>query len=221
MEENGSQFKVLTVFVLIGFVMTLGLIFLTVMFPDSSGQYHEIMNPNTIVTELNTDSEQVKISLYSIIIDNIFIVGYFSVFYGAYLLTKSQDPIIPKFGFAMGMSTAIFDFLENAVLVGLINGVPAGYTPDSLMFGIQWLFMSFKDISSIVATLVFGVLLLISLNSPENLRVRKLVLALFLLLYTVLGSLGLMDPLFLQLRNLSFVLDMAVASGVFYSISKS
>ena len=221
METDGSKFKVLTVFVLIGFVMTLGLVVLTILFPDSSGQYHEIINPADIKTELVTNSEQANISLYSIIIDNFFILGYFSLFYGAYLLTKHLDPVLPRVGFIMGISTAVFDILENAVLLGLLNGVPAGYEPVDLMFGIQWLFMSIKDISSVIATLIFAVLLLLSLNKTEMNRVAILVLAIFLLMYTVLGSLGLMNPLFLQLRNLSFVLDMAVASVVFYSISRS
>ena len=221
MEEEGAKFRVLTVFILIGFLMTLGLVFLTVAFPDSSGQYHEIINPADIKTELATNSEQVNISLYSIVIDNFFILGYFALFYGAYLLTKHLDPVLPRVGFIMGISTAVFDILENSVLLGLINGVPAGYEPVDLMFGIQWLFMSIKDISSVIATLIFAVLLILSLNKTEKNKTLILVLAVFLLFYTILGSLGLMDPLFLQLRNLSFVLDMAVASVVFYSISRS
>ncbi|OLS24604.1 MAG: hypothetical protein HeimC3_18760 [Candidatus Heimdallarchaeota archaeon LC_3] len=221
LEEDGAKFRVLTVFVLIGFIMTLGLVFLTVMFPESSGQYHEFINPENIKTELITDSEQARISLYSIIIDNFFILGYFALFYGAYLLTKHLDPVLPRVGFIMGISTAVFDILENAVLLGLLNGVPVGYEPVNLMFGIQWLFMSIKDISSVIATLIFAVLLIISLNKTDKNKGAILLLAVFLLLYTILGSIGLMDPLFLQLRNISFVLDMAVASAVFYAISRS
>ena len=115
----------------------------------------------------------------------------------------------------------MFDILENAVLLGLLNGVPVGYEPVDLMFGIQWLFMSIKDISSVIATLIFAVLLIISLNKTDRNKGAILLLAVFLLLYTILGSIGLMDPLFLQLRNISFVLDMAVASAVFYAISRS
>jgi hypothetical protein len=220
MELQGSKFKVLTVFVVIGFLVTIGLVFLTVMFPDSLGQIHEIDDPVSIANELLANPEQRNISLYSIILDNFFILGYFSLFYGVYLLTKDLDPVIPKSAFILGIFTAVFDILENSLLLGILNGVPVGFTPEELLFGIFWFFMSVKDIFAVLTTFTFAILLLIGLNDQKSIRIHKLVLAGFLLLFTFLGSLGLMSPLFLQLRNVSFVVDLAVASVVFYSISR-
>ncbi|MHA1989572.1 MAG: hypothetical protein ACW98A_01315 [Candidatus Hodarchaeales archaeon] len=221
MEVDGSKFKTITVFVLIGFIMTIGMAFLTIVFPDSTGQLHVIDNPANIISDIRTNAEHRNISLFSIILDNFFILGYFALFYGAYLLTKNLDPIIPKASFAIGVFTAIFDILENALLIGIFNGIPVNYTPDNLIFGILWFFVSVKDIFSVLATFSFAIMFLLTLNTPKNLRIQKMVLAGFLLLYAVLGALGLMSALFLELRNLSFVIDMAVASAVFYSISRN
>lgn len=218
MEEVGSKFKVLTVFVIIGFLMTIGLIVLTIMFPDSLGQIHEIESPISIANKIG-DPEQRNISLYSVIIDNFFILGYFALFYGAYLLTKDLDAIIPKTAFIFGIFTAVFDILENSLLLGILNSIPVGYTPEDLIFSIFWFFMSVKDIFAVLATFIFAILLLIGLNDQKSIRIHKIILAGFLLLFTFLGSLGLMSPFFLQLRNISFVIDLAVASGIFYSIS--
>jgi hypothetical protein len=220
MEVETAKFKFLTWFVFIGFLMTIGMVFLTVMFPNYTGQLHVIENPTTIINNIKTDTDYQNIALISIILDNFFIFGYFTLFYGAYLLTKNLDPFIPKASLVIGILTAIFDVLENALLIGIFNGIPVNYTPDNLIYGILWFFVSVKDIFSVLAAFSFAVMFLLTLNDPKYLRMEKLVLAVFLLLFTTLGALGLMSSLFLQLRNLTFVIDLAVATAIFYSISR-
>jgi hypothetical protein len=212
-----SKFKLISVFVFIGFLITVGLLLLTLANPATS-QYHIIENPATIKATLTADPMLVASNLAGIALDNFFIVGYFAIFYGLYLLTKPVDINVARAAFLFGSMTVLFDLLENSVLISIFNGVPAGYEPDNLIFGLLWVCTSIKDSSSYISAIIFFVLLLQGRNHYRPLKTTKIVLALFLLLYFALGSLGIISSIFLLLRNLSFVVDMAVSTVLFYKI---
>jgi len=218
--SHSNKFGMLTVFVFVGFLMSMGMVTLTILNTDV-GQYHKVESPATIVAELSGDSNLLMMDLVGVALDNLFIIGYFSIFYGIYLLTRRTDKILSTTAFSLGISTAIFDIIENSFLITLFTGVPVNFTPESLVFSLQWLATSIKDISSYISGALFVLLLLVGMNTPPELRMRKITLALFLVLYVVLGSLGIVGSIFLTLRNLLFVIDMFVALVIFYSLKNA
>jgi hypothetical protein len=154
----------------------------------------------------------IQFSLAGLVFDCFFIVGYLSIFYALYVLTKDRDLVLPKLAFALGLTTGVTDLIENAMHVALLTGVPNGWVPDSLVFSNAWTVTFVKDLTSYMAAMIFIVLLLMSLSSPPVLRTSKIILAILLALYAVLGCIAVVIPTFLTFRNLSFMIDMLLGA---------
>lgn len=210
-----SQMRLATIFVSLGFLITLGLIGITLLDNDA-GQFHDPMNPQMIVAD-NSSENRTTLNLLSIALDNFFILGYTAIFYVMYLFTKHVN-FWAKTGLALGLSTAVFDVLENAILV-MLNRIGTNFTPDPLIWVVLWFFTFVKDISSYMSGFVFAVLLIATLNHTPELRMTKIIIGFMLILYIIIGSLGLINPLFLTIRNLAFVANLFIASILFYRIS--
>jgi len=96
MSDNSVRLRIASVFVFIGFLMTLGLTAVTLLSPDGS-QLHEAMDPQTIIDELaSATAADIDIRLSGIVFDTFFMVGYMAVFYGLYVLTKDKESFFPK-----------------------------------------------------------------------------------------------------------------------------
>ncbi|MHA2042004.1 MAG: hypothetical protein ACW975_09090, partial [Candidatus Thorarchaeota archaeon] len=65
------------------------------------------------------------------------------------------------------------------------------------------------------------VLLLLTLSDPPNLRSSKLLLAILVGLYVVIGSIAIVESAFLLVRNLSFMMDMLLGALILYRISNA
>ncbi len=109
--------------------------------------------------------------------------------------------------------------VENAIHVALLNGIPAGWTPDGMYFATLWSFTFVKDLTSYMAGMIFIVMLIVTINDMPRIKTYKILLAILLCLYVGLGSIAIVDSSFLVLRNLSFVIDMGVGSIVLYRMS--
>ena len=218
--EDGFRLRTVSIFVFLGFIMTVGMIVTTIINP-AGGQLHEVHHIQDIIDELtNATQYDLTIRLSSLVLDNFFIIGYIAVFYGLFLLTIKQDAFFPRIGFALGFTTGICDLIENAIQGALFTGVPNGWMPDSNVFSVLWSFTFIKDISSYMAGFIFVVLLITNLHNPAKLKLHKILFAIFLGLYVSLGSLAIIEPSFLLLRSLSFVVDMFMASVLFYNADK-
>jgi len=192
----------------------------TLLNPDG-GQYHAAMSIQEIINQIATSSSFViKFQLAGIVFDSFFIIGYIGIFYGLYLLTKEKDDLFPKLGLAIGASTGILDLIENAIHVALLTGIPNGWTPDSLLFANLWTITFTKDLSSYMAGMIFIILLLVTLNDPPKLKVFKIVLLILVALYVGTGAIAVVEPSFLMIRNLSFMIDMGVGALLLHRISK-
>jgi len=219
-ETFSEKMRVVSVFVFIGFLMTIGMAVGTVLTPEAV-QFHDVVDPQLIIDALNTDTaSQLQSRLFGIVLDNFFIIGYLAIFYGLYLLVKDKDEMFSKIAFIAGSMTALFDMIENAIHVALINGVPVGWNPDPLIFVELWTATFIKDITSYMAGMIFVVLLLLSASSAFDLRMSKVILAILVGLYVALGSIALVIPEVLTIRNLSFMFDMGIGSYLLHSISK-
>ncbi|MHA2601661.1 MAG: hypothetical protein AM324_005965 [Candidatus Thorarchaeota archaeon SMTZ1-83] len=220
MTENTSvSLRISAVFVLIGFLMTLGLVAVTLLSGDGA-QLHEAVDPQTIINELNAASPaDLSIRLAGLVFDMFFIVGYVAIFYGLYVLTKSSAPFFPKLAFVVGLATGFCDLIENAIQLALFTGIPAGWTPDGIYFASLWTFTFVKDMTSYTAGMIFIVLLTLSLGTHAELRLGKSLLIVLLGLYVVLGSLAIIDSSFLLYRSLSFMFDMLLGGILFHRMS--
>ena len=211
----GPKLKVASVFIFLGFLMTLGMTATTLLNPGG-GDLYEVRPIGDVIADLVSASAQdINIKLASLVFDNFFMIGYLCIFYGLYLVTRDGEKLIAKVAFLLGSLTFLADMIENAYQVVLLTGVPNGWVPADSVFSSLWVVMYVKDISSYMAGFTFIVLLLLSLSDPPEFRTSKLVFVILLGLYVGLGVIAIIEPSFLLFRNLSFMIDLLIASLLF------
>jgi hypothetical protein len=221
MTENiGPKLKVASVFVFLGFLMTLGLTATTLLNPGGGNLYEVRSIANVIADLVAATPMDINIKLASLVFDNFFMIGYLSIFYGFYLLTKGKEDLFAKVAFALGSLTFISDLVENAFQIALLTGVPNGWVPGDNVFSTFWVVMFVKDISSYMAGFTFIVLLLLSISNPPEFRMSKMIFVILLGLYVSLGVVAIIEPPLLVFRNLSFMIDLLIASLVFRQLSQ-
>ncbi len=219
MDDIASRLKVVSVFIFLGFLMTLGMTAMTLLNPGG-GNLYEVRAIGSVIADLLAASAQdINIVLVSLVFDNFFIIGYLCIFYGLFLITKERDRVISMIGFALGLTTGFTDLIENAFQVALLTGVPNGWVPADSVFSSLWVVMYVKDISSYMAGFTFIVLLLLSLSDPPEFKSSKLIFAILLGLYVSFGVVAIIEPSFLVFRNLSFMIDLLIASLLFRQMS--
>ncbi len=219
-EELAEKYRIVSIFVFLGFLMTIGMAICTVSNPEG-GQFHEVIDIQIIIDTLaSSEQSELQARLLGIVLDNFFIIGYIAIFYGIYSLVETKDSLFAKLALAFGLTTGFCDMIENAIHVALINGIPSGWIPDPVIFVNLWTVTFVKDITSYMAGLIFVILLLLSLNETPSLRFSKLILALLVGLYVLLGSIAIVLPEVLTIRNLSFMIDMGIGSFLMFSISR-
>ncbi len=218
-DDIGSRLKVVSAFIFLGFLMTLGMTATTLLNPGGGNLYEVRPIANVIADLAAASAQDINIKLASLVFDNFFMIGYLAIFYGLFLLTKDKEDIIAKVAFLLGSLTFISDLVENAFQIALLTGVPNGWVPADNIFSSLWVVMYVKDISSYMAGFTFIVLLLLSLSSPSEFRTAKLVFVILLGLYVILGVIAIIVPSFLLYRNLSFMIDLLVASLLFRQLA--
>lgn len=218
-ETIGPKLKVASVFIFLGFLMTLGLTATTLLNPGG-GDLYEVRPIASVIADLVAASAQdINIKLASLVFDNFFMIGYLAIFYGLFLLTKGKEDLIAKVAFALGSLTFISDLVENAFQIALLTGVPNGWVPADSVFSSLWLAMYVKDISSYMAGFTFIVLLVLSFSEPPEFKSSKIIFVVLLGLYVSFGVVAIIEPSFLILRNLSFMIDLLIASLLFRQMS--
>jgi len=215
----GPRLKVVSVFIFLGFLMTLGMTATTLLNPGGGDLYEVRPIANVIADLVSATAQDINIKLASLVFDNFFMIGYLAIFYGLFLLTRREEKLIAKVGFLLGSLTFISDLVENAFQVALLTGVPNGWIPADNVFSSLWVVMYVKDISSYMAGFTFIVLLLLSLSNPPEVRIAKVVFVILLGLYVSLGVISIIVPSFLLFRNLSFMIDLLVASLLFRQLA--
>ena len=215
MDDIASRLKVVSVFIFLGFLMTLGMTVMTLLNPGGGNLYEVRAIGNVIADLIAASATDINIVLVGLVFDNFFIIGYLCIFYGLFLITKDRDRVISMMGFALGLTTGFTDLIENALQVALLTGVPNGWVPADSVFSSLWIVMYVKDISSYMAGFVFIVMLLLTLNDRQEIRVSKMVFVILLGLYVSLGVIAIIEPSFLVFRNLSFMIDMLIGSLLF------
>ena len=219
MTDNlGSRLKVVSAFIFLGFIMTLGMV-ATIFLNPSGGNLYEVRPIASVIADLVAASAQdINIKLLSLVFDNFFMIGYLSIFYGLFLMTREKEDLIAKVAFALGSLTFISDLIENSFQIALLTGIPNGWVPADNVFSSLWVIMYIKDISSYMAGFTFIVLLLLSLSNPPETRLSKMVFVILLGFYVCLGLAAIIEPPFLVFRNLSFMVDLLIAAILFHQL---
>ncbi|MHA1963694.1 MAG: hypothetical protein ACXACG_04690 [Candidatus Thorarchaeota archaeon] len=217
----GPRLKVASVFIFLGFLMTLGMTATMVLNPGGGNLYEVRPIANVIADIVAASAQDINIKLASLVFDNFFMIGYLAIFYGLFLLTRDKEKVIAKVAFMLGSLTFISDLVENAFQVALLTGVPNGWLPADNVFSSLWVVMYVKDISSYMAGFTFIVLLLLSLSDTPEIRSSKVVFVILLGLYVSLGVFAIIEPSFLVFRNLSFMIDLLIASLLFRRLAAS
>ena len=215
----GPKLKVVSIFIFLGFLMTLGMTATTILNPGGGNLYEVRPIANVIADLVGASAQDVNIKLANLVFDNFFMIGYLSIFYGLFLLTKDKEDLIAKVALTLGGLTLISDLVENAYHIALLTGVPNGWVPADSVFSSMWLVMYVKDISSYMAGFTFIILLLLSLGDPPEFKSSKLIFVILLGLYVGLGVVAIIEPSFLIFRNLSFMIDLLIASLLFRQLS--
>jgi len=218
-ETIGPKLKVASVFIFLGFLMTLGMTATTLLSPGG-GDLYQLRPIADVISDLTgATAQDINIKLASLVFDNFFMIGYLAIFYGLFLLTRGEEELIAKVAFALGSLTFISDLVENAYQITLLTGVPNGWVPADSVFSSMWLVMYVKDISSYMAGFTFIVLLLLSLSNLPEFKSSKLIFVILLGLYVGLGVVAIIEPSFLIFRNLTFMIDLLIASLLFRQMS--
>ncbi len=211
----GSRLKVVSFFIFFGFLMTLGMTATTLLNPGGGNLYELRPIANVIADLVAASAQDINIKLAGLVFDNFFMIGYLAIFYGLLILTREKEELIAKVAFALGSLTFISDIVENAFQVALLTGVPNGWVPVDSVFSSMWLVMFVKDISSYMAGYTFIILLVLSLSDPPEFKAFKLIFVVLLGLYVIFGVIAIIEPSFLIFRNLSFMIDLLLASLLF------
>ena len=215
----GPRLKIASVFIFLGFLMTLGMV-TTIFLNPGGGNLYEVRPITNVIADLvGASAQDINIKLASLVFDNFFMIGYLAIFFGLFLLTREKEELIAKVAFLLGSLTFISDLVENAYQIALLTGVPNGWVPADNVFSSLWVVMYVKDISSYMAGFTFIVLLLLSLSNPPEFRTSKVVFVFLLGLYVGLGVVAIIEPSFLVFRNLSFMIDLLVASLLFHQMA--
>ena len=215
----GPRLKIASVFIFLGFLMTLGMV-ATIFLNPGGGNLYEVRPITNVIADLvGASAQDINIKLASLVFDNFFMIGYLAIFFGLFLLTREKEELIAKVAFLLGSLTFISDLVENAYQIALLTGVPNGWVPADNVFSSLWVVMYVKDISSYMAGFTFIVLLLLSLSNPPEFRTSKVVFVFLLGLYVGLGVVAIIEPSFLVFRNLSFMIELLVASLLFHQMA--
>lgn len=146
--------------------------------------------------------------------DTLFILSYLTVFVGLYATVVDRARTLAVVGLGAGALTALFDTIENAYFVtyayGSLNGVPLT-DPD---LTTVYLVANLKWVAAFVTLYVFG------LAWPRQDRLGWSISAL-MLLFVLIGVLGIALPGLFLLRALFFVVGFPLFAWHFWRQARS
>lgn len=141
--------------------------------------------------------------------DTAFVLGYTLVFAGLYTVTGARAPVFAALGLGAGVLTALFDTAENALFVvyALHERTGAGVTAPALT--LVYTLTTLKWAAAFAALLAFG------LVYPRTALVERVIAAL-LLLFPLVGVIGVALPDLIALRGLFFLVGMPLFAWNFW-----
>jgi len=91
----GPKLKVASVFIFLGFLMTLGLTVTTLLNPGGGDLYEVRPIANVIADLAAATAQDINIKLASLVFDNFFMIGYLAIFFGLYVPVSYTHLTLP------------------------------------------------------------------------------------------------------------------------------
>ena len=165
--------------------------------------------PGPVQTFVRASNEYPEQTLAFFAADSLFVLSYLMVFVGLFELTKVRGRALALIGLGAGILTALFDASENAhfITYALLaqNGVPLT-DPAILTLGVLG---NLKWMSSFATLYAFGLIW------PTAGWFNRVLIGL-MLLFPLVGVLGVAFPGLVEMRGLFFLLGMPLFALAFW-----
>lgn len=145
--------------------------------------------------------------------DTLFVICYLIVFAGLYARTQEESRPFALIGLLAGIFTALMDSIENGYFITYALAGRAGIAPPAPDFMLPYLLGHLKWAGA------FATLFPFALAFPRRTTLEKLLLIL-MLLFSLVGVLGIANPSLVSLRGLFFLGGMPLFAVYFWLQSR-
>lgn len=145
--------------------------------------------------------------------DTLFVTSYLLVFAGLYALTRENAHPFALIGLLAGIFTGLMDTAENGYFITYALAGRAGIDPPAPDFMLPYLLGHLKWAGAFVTLFAFG------LAFPRGTLLEKIILGL-MLLFPVVGVLGIVNPSLIVVRGLFFLIGMPLFAVYFWQQSR-
>lgn len=145
--------------------------------------------------------------------DTLFVLSYLIVFAGLYARTKGTARPFALIGLLAGIFTALMDSVENGYFITYALAGRAGVPAPAPDFMLPYLLGHLKWAGAFVTLFAFAV------GFPRETLLEKALLAL-MLLFSLVGVLGIANPALVALRGLFFLGGMPLFAVYFWQQSR-
>ncbi len=146
--------------------------------------------------------------------DTVFVLGYTLVFAGLYSVTAPRAPVFAALGLGAGVLTALLDTLENALFIVYALHERAGVGVTDPALTLIYALTTLKWAAAFATLLAFG------LVYPRAALVERVIAGL-MLLFPLVGALGVALPDLIALRGLFFLVGMPLFAWDFWRRARS
>jgi len=141
--------------------------------------------------------------------DTAFVLGYTLVFAGLYTVTAPRAPVFAALGLGAGVLTALFDSVENALFIVYALHERAGALVSDPALTLVYTLTTLKWAAAFAALLAFG------LVYPRAVLIERVITGL-MLLFPLVGVIGIALPDLIALRGLFFLAGMPLFAWDFW-----
>lgn len=141
--------------------------------------------------------------------DTAFVLGYTLVFAGLYTVTAPRALVFAALGLGAGILTALFDTAENALFIAYALHERAGVSVTDPALTLVYVLTTLKWAAAFAALLAFG------LVYPRTTRSEQIIAGL-MLLFSLVGVIGVALPDWIALRGLFFLIGMPLFAWDFW-----
>lgn len=145
--------------------------------------------------------------------DSLFIMGYLLVFAGLFSITSERARVFALVGLGAGILTALLDATENAFFITYALNAKAGMPVTNPDLPLVYLLTNLKWMAAFATLLAFGVVF------PRR-NALEWVIAGLMLLFPLVGVLGVANPGLIPVRGLFFLVGMPVFAWFFWRQSR-
>lgn len=145
--------------------------------------------------------------------DSLFILSYLLVFVGLYAATAAHAHPFAVIGLGAGVLTALLDAAENAFFITYALATKNGIRVTNPDLPLIYILTNLKWMASFATLYAFGVVF------PRRTRVEW-ILVVLMLLFPLIGVLGVANPALILVRGLFFLIGMPLFAWYFWRQSR-